>query len=87
MCLFSYPRNYPKKFGQKLVNLFEKMSVEKHGMPKLPPSTPTAEATFSSLDFEDLWAEAKMASVCHYLRGGCFLNVPPTFKSLLPRKL
>ena len=61
--------------------------ADKHGMPELPAVVPTAEETFASMDFSDVWSEASMVSVCHYLRKGTDLNVPPSFRNLLPKKL
>ena len=80
-------RNYPPKFGLRLVGLWKRMATEKRGMPPLPNQLPSAEATFSSLTFDDLWTEARMDSVCHWLRGGTSLKIPASFYDLLPRKL
>lgn len=80
-------RNYPTKFGLKLVEIFHRMVSDKSGMPDLPAKVPTAQETFASLDFTDKWCEAQMASVCHYLRGSVHLRVPPSFSTLLPKKL
>lgn len=63
------------------------MTTDHLGMPTLPPKIPTAAETFNSLKFEDLWAEAGMQSVCHYLRSSVHLRVPEEFAGLLPRKL
>lgn len=56
-------------------------------MPTLPESVPSAEQTFQEMQFTDLWPEASMTKVCHYLRGGMHLRIPPTFLTLLPTKL
>ena len=70
-----------------MVEIFHALISEKSGMPQLPQSVPPAEATFSSLDYEDVWSEAGLISVCRYLRGGVHLRIPPTFRDLLPKKL
>ncbi|CAL1142008.1 unnamed protein product [Cladocopium goreaui] len=59
---------YPQKFGQKLVEMFYRMIKEKRGMPELPEHVPSAAETFASMSFDDMWQEAFMADVCHYLR-------------------
>ena len=58
---------------------------EKIGPPPLPASIPSAEDTFQAMVFDDLWAEADLQAVCHYLRGGTGLVIPPW--PLLPRRL
>ena len=83
----SLPRCYPPRFGLEMVSLFHDLIADKHGMPELPAVVPTAEETFASMDFSDVWSEASMISVCHYLRKGTGLNVPPSFCKLLPKKL
>ena len=69
------------------MELFRNLVTEKHGMPELPPVVPKAEETFNEMVFGDLWDEAHMTSVCHYLRAGVHLKIPKTFRSLLPKKL
>ena len=80
-------RSYPPEFGAKLVDIFPDLISDKAGMPPLPKEVPTAEDTFRSLSFDDVWTEADMVSVCHYLRSGCHLQIPPSFRELIPEKL
>jgi len=80
-------RCYPPKFGLKLVELFHDLIADKAGMPELPSKVPTALETFTSMDFDDTWPEAQMASVCHFLRGGVRLSIPRSFWNHLPQKL
>ena len=80
-------RHYPTRFGKKLVQLFADLVADKAGMPELPPKVPKAAETFNSLIFGDLWPEAHMQDVAHYLRGGVHLKIPRAFVDLLPRKL
>ena len=63
------------------------MISDKGGMPQLPAEVPSAEETFASLDYDDVWSEAGMPSVCRYLREGIHLQIPPAFRDLLPKKL
>ena len=81
------PRSYPPKFGLKLVEIFYDLISDKAGMPSLPERLPPAEVSFAALDFSDVWPEAKMVDVYHYLRGGKDLTIPPSFRDLLPKKL
>ena len=53
----------------------------------LPEHVPSAAETFASMSFDDMWQEAFMSDVCHYLRGGVYLKVPPSFSGLLPKRL
>lgn len=80
-------RNYPAQFGQKMVDLFDRMIHEKCGMPELPSSVPGADETFGSMDWGDLWPEAHMVSACHYIRAGIHLVIPPYFRTILPKRL
>lgn len=81
------PRNYPAKFGCKLVELFDLMKAEKSGLPELPSDLPSTEEIFESMTFEDNWSESWVVEVCHYLRGGKHLRIPPSFVKLLPKRL
>ena len=83
-CLF---RNYPPRFGEKLASLFHRLIAEKKGMPELPDVLPSAEMVFSEMAFDDVWQDAKLVSVCHWLRGGRGLCIPNSFRQLLPTRL
>jgi hypothetical protein len=80
-------RCYPPQFGLKFVEIFHSLISDKLGMPELPLTVPSAEETFASLEFSDVWSEASMVSLCHYLRSGIHLKIPPSFRELLPAKL
>eukprot|EP00435_Cladocopium_sp_Y103_P039158 s940_g10.t1 len=80
-------RNYPTAFGQKFADLHPRLVSDKKGMPELPPKVPSAAETFASLDWGDLWPEAHMVSVCHWLRGSMTLKVPSSFRHVLPKRL
>ena len=86
--LSSSLRCYPPRFGLQLVQMFHDLISEKAGMPKLPEVVPSAAETFGSMSFDDdVWTEADMVSVCHYLRAGKHLRIPPAFLGLLPTRL
>ena len=84
---YSKLRNYPRKFGVRLVALWKRMTTEKRGMPILPAQRDSASEVFASLRYDDMWQEAQMASVCHYLRGGKSLAIPSHFRDLMPAAL
>lgn len=58
-------------------------------MPEVPPDDelPDAAETFGNMEWGDLWSEAHMVSVCHYLRAGIHLKIPVDFWGVVPRKL
>ena len=80
-------RNYPPAFGKKMVKIFEELIQNKLGMPQIPAQLPSAEETFSLMKFDDVWQDARIVSVCRWLRGGKDLEIPSSFRSLLPSKL
>ncbi|CAL1157256.1 unnamed protein product [Cladocopium goreaui] len=79
--------HYPADFGKKLVSMFADLIKNKSGMPRLPSPCPSAEATFASMSYDDKWHDASMVEVCFWLRGGKDLQVPPSFRPLLPHRL
>ena len=81
------PRHYPAKFGRKLVSIFSDLISDKRGLPTLPDTVPPAEETFSQMSFDDQWQDAQVVAVCHWLRGGKQLNIPQSFRDILPKKL
>ena len=85
--IYLWLRNYPKAFGKKMVDLFRGLVADKKGMPPLPNKSPSIEKMFASMEFSDLWGEAHMTGVCHYLRSGKYLVIPDSFKDLIPKKL
>lgn len=83
----AFLRHYPAAFGQKLVTMFNEMISCKFGMPELPPEIPSAESTFQSMEFTDPWTDGNVVAVCHWLRGGKSLQIPPSFRDLMPKRL
>ena len=80
-------RNYPSRFGLQLVSLFENLKADRKGAASCPVELPSAAATFARASFQDMWDEADMASVCHYLRAGTKLSIPDEFRPFLPTHL
>ena len=70
-----------------MVDLFRGLVADKKGMPPLPNKIPSIEKMFASMEFSDLWGEAHMTGVCHYLRSGKYLVILDSFKDLIPKKL
>ena len=56
-------------------------------MPELPKVVPSAHKVFSEMDFDDLWEDARMVSIVHWLRGGTDLRIPDRFRPFLPQRL
>ena len=70
------------------MDLYNDMVTDKRGCPPLPPVVPAAEETFALMSFdEDPWAEANLSEVCRYLRGSKMLQIPHSFRPLLPNRL
>ena len=68
--------------------MFSDLIGDKAGMPEHPPQVPSAEESFHQMIFtDDMWQDAEMASVCHYLRGGKNLQIPENFRPYLPKRL
>ena len=42
---------------------------------------------FAQLDYDDLWEDAGLVTVAHYLRGCAGLRIPPQWRPLLPVRL
>ena len=87
MTFLTLPREYPPAFGDKLVSLFEDFVSGKQGMPQLPEAVPSAMRVWLEMGFEDIWEEAQMAKVVHWLRGGKDLKIPIEFRTLLPSRI
>ena len=81
------PREYPVQFGLKIVELYLDMIKDNKGQPTLPDPVPSAEQTFESMSFEDMWPEADLVSVIRYLRGAKSLGMPDSFRPLVPECL
>ena len=74
-------------FALRLVELYQDLVGDKQGQPSLPQDVPSAEATFESMAFEDMWPEANVIAACHYVRGGTRLGMPDSFRPLVPTSL
>ena len=74
------------RFGLKLVQLRESM-LKEHAQP------PTKRWDFDwynmlhaleRIDWTDVWEDAELQTVCHYLRGAKSLELPKEVRKLLP---
>ncbi len=79
-------RNYPIRFGWKLVQL--RPSLVSDRFVKVKDESPTTmehlHAMLGALDWTNVWEDADMRPVCHYLRGSKSLELPDSIKGLLP---
>ena len=83
MCL----RQYPERFCVRMLALLNELMENKSGAPLLPESLPEVPEILEGMAFTELWAEAEMAEVVRYLRGGRGLQLPPQYRSLFPDSL
>ena len=67
--------------------MFDGLISTKTGMPISPAVFPPACSTFSQMSFDDMWDEAHMSQVCHYVRAGKDSKIPEEFRDYIPRKL
>ena len=79
-------REYPVRFGWKLVGLYNDLTQSSRGLAKYPDSIPTAIRSFEAmpesihgLEFARLW------EVFRYLRRGKQLVIPDAWKHLVPK--
>ena len=82
-----YLREYPPRFGLELVRLWRDLTDAPSGTPELPERVPCAEQSFALMEFDDVWQEANMVSVCKWLRGSKKLEIPDSFRLVLPCRL
>ena len=78
-------RNYPPKFGLKLLRMFPELLTDRHHPAKLSPQTRQQDALqmFRELDLGDMWQDAAMGEVLVYLRGNKHLLMPAAWKEVL----
>ena len=39
------------------------------------------------MNWQNVWEDAELQTVCHYLRGSRFLNLPEEVKQILPKAI
>ena len=83
----AFLRNYPRAFGVKFASLYHDLNKNKFGLPALPKHLPPAEESFAEMTFDDVWQDAQVVNLCHWLRGGRDLQIPDSFRNLIPKKL
>ena len=79
-------RNYPMRFGWKLLQL-RNLMLRDHSQPPSKRWDFTFEdmaAMLTNLDWLNSWDEANIGSVCHYLRGSKDLVLPPEIRAIIP---
>ena len=82
-------RNYPIRFGWKLLQLRDLM-LRDHSQPPSKRWDFTfgdMAAVLANLDWSNSWDEANIGSVCHYLRGSKDLVLPPEIRAIIPTSI
>ena len=86
-------RIYPEPFADAVVRLLHDLSENRTQFSsKVPVSSPTGPELLENMSFfqqsrnED-FAQANLAEVFEYIRGGTGLNLPPYWKSIVPSSL
>ena len=86
----SWPRNYPIRFGLKLVQLRKSLVRDRFVRVK-PTGEPTGwdhlTAMLSNLDWSHIWHDAELGSVCQYLWGSTNLQLPDDIRKLVPKAI
>ena len=81
-------RNYPHRFGMKLVKLRPKILASVQGKPNVDEPRNLGqvmrEIGFTQLSVEEVWHDACMHEVLIYLRGNRALAMPQEIKDLMP---
>jgi hypothetical protein len=77
-------RTYTKQFSQLFIKLLPQLRV--------PFAVARTHSTygkdlFGQLGWGDLWDDAAVRSVCHYMRGSFDLVIPPEWRDVLPSML
>ena len=80
-------RQYPRRFGVKMVSILHDLLEDKYGAPSLPQDRPDLASIVTSMEYADLWEDAKMVEVIQYVRGGTGLCIPSGLRGLLPTGL
>ena len=79
-------RNYPVKFGLKLLRVAPRLRDALGRKPVVPPEI-DAKAVFQSCVFDDLWEDAKLPQCLEYLKGNSQLQIPQAWRPFLPTEL
>ena len=64
--------------------------LEEHSQPpskSWDASLDHMEAMLEGLDWDQIWEDASLRSVCHYLRGSKDLRLPPEIRALIPQAI
>lgn len=70
------PRQYPYRFGLRILRILPKLLKRGAKMPLQPPHQWDALEMFKAWPLEDVWADAELDDVYVYLRGNRGLNLP-----------
>lgn len=81
------PRNYPIRFGWKLLQLRDLM-LSDHSQPpskRWDADLDSMEAALKRLNWGHTWEEGGIKTVCRYLYGSTELKLPQDIKNLIPK--
>ena len=85
LCCFIALRHYTPQFGNKIASLLERLKPRTDYVADNPRVD--AVALFETWSWGDMWNDADMLSLIHYLYGAKALRIPPNWKSVLPREI
>jgi uncharacterized protein YjlB len=72
------------------VELLPELRTNGEGRPLLTEAAAkslNAKEIFQSMEWSDLWEDANMFEVIHYLRGNTHLEIPADWRSAIPTEL
>ena len=71
-----------------MVSILHELLEDRAGAPSLPhQDLPDLRSIVASMEYTDLWEDAKMVEVIQYVRGGDGLSIPAHLRDLLPTGL
>jgi len=83
-------RVYPPRFAQAVSGLMERMKSTCKGQPEIPAGQTPVAIEVMELEWEcdpELWSFVDFGEIFTYLRGSKRLNIPDSWKHIIPRKL
>ena len=83
-------RVYPPRFAQAVSGLMERMKSTCKGQPEIPAGQTPVAIEVMELEWEcdpELWSFVDFSEIFTYLRGSKRLNIPDSWKHIIPRKL
>lgn len=86
--ILPHPREYPVKFGWKIVDLYPDLTCSARGPASFPDVVPPALDSYQGMPDEiGALAFSSLIDVFNYLRQGKHLSIPDDWKSFVPKPL